>query len=82
MRIQFSNGLVIEQTGMDVLLIINNQKLFDFLWYKFANDFGHARFMINASDIASFKIQMTNIERHVLEKDLECINPNDLNQYV
>ena len=82
MGIQFSNGLVIEQIGTNVLLIIGNQQLFQFLWHKFAIDFGHARFMSDASDSASFKIQMTNIEPHVLQNDLQCLDPNDLNQYV
>lgn len=82
MGIQFSNGLVIEQTGTDVLLIINNQNLYEFLWRKFAIDFGHERFMRNVSDSISFKIQMTDIEPHVLQIDLQYLEPSVLNKYV
>ena len=82
MGIQFSNGLFITQDGTNVLLTIHNRNLFEYLWGKFANDFGHARFMKNASDSANLKIQMTDIEPHVLQNDLQCLDPNDLNQYV
>ena len=82
MNIQFSNGLVIRQYETNVLLMISNKHLFEHLWGKFARDFGHERFMTNISDSDGFKIQMTNIEPHVLQHDLQCLDPNDLNQYV
>ena len=82
MGIQFSNGLFITQDGTNVLLTIHNRNLFEYLWGKFANDFGHARFMKNASDFANFKIQMTDIEPHVLQIDLQYLDKNILNQLV
>ncbi|WHA53468.1 hypothetical protein [Acinetobacter pittii] len=80
---QYSNGLMIEQLQDGFLLRINNKNLFDFLWVKFAKDFGHERFMTNVSvNSSDYRIHIQKLEAHVLAEDLKCIPADSLNQYV
>lgn len=80
---QYSNGLMIEQLQDGFLLLINNKSLFDFLWEKFAKDFGHERFMTNVSGHSpDYRIHIRDLEAHVLEQDLKCIPADSLNHYV
>ncbi|AQV15305.1 MULTISPECIES: hypothetical protein [Acinetobacter calcoaceticus/baumannii complex] len=80
---QYSDGLTIEQLQNGFLLRINNKNLFDFLWVKFAKDFGHERFMTNVSvNSSDYRIHIRDLEAHVLDLDLERIPPHSLNQYV
>jgi len=80
---QYSDGLTIEQLQNGFLLRINNKNLFDFLWVKFAKDFGHERFMKNVSDNAfEYRIHIQELDAQVLEQDLRFIPPHSLNQYV
>ncbi|NUG23297.1 hypothetical protein [Acinetobacter lactucae] len=80
---QYSNGLMIEQLQDGFLLLINNKNLFDFLWVKFARDFGHERFMTNVSgNSPDYRIHIQGLEAHVLEQDLKFIPADSLNQYV
>ncbi|MFV5344285.1 hypothetical protein VXQ28_11185 [Acinetobacter oleivorans] len=80
---QYSDGLMIEQLQDGFLLRINNKNLFDFLWVKFAKDFGHERFMTNVSvNSSDYRIHIQGLKTHVLEQDLRYIPPHSLNQYI
>ncbi|MCG9494230.1 hypothetical protein MCL36_17025 [Acinetobacter pittii] len=80
---QYLDGLMIEQLQDGFLLRINNKNFFDFLWVKFAKDFGHGRFMTNVSvNSSDYRIHIRDLEAHVLDVDLESIPPHFLNQYV
>ncbi|HFX6313557.1 TPA: hypothetical protein ACIFC2_002703 [Acinetobacter baumannii] len=80
---QYSNGLMIEQLQDGFLLLINNKNLFDFLWVKFATDFGHERFMTKVSGHSpDYRIHIQGLDAHVLEQDLKFIPADSLNQYV
>ncbi|HAV4220049.1 hypothetical protein [Acinetobacter baumannii] len=82
-RMQYSNGLMIEPLENGFLLIINNKNLFDFLWEKFAKDFGHERLMQNVTvNTTDYRIYIQGLKPHVLEQDLKFISPDFLNQYV
>ncbi|ENW41779.1 TPA: hypothetical protein ACNFOO_000048 [Acinetobacter baumannii] len=81
MIIQYSKGLTIEQLQNSFLLIINNKNLFDFLWEKFAKDFGHERFMTKVSENSpDYRIHIRDIGFDVLNTDLKYLPPAFLDE--
>lgn len=81
---QYSDNVqILQESDEEWLLLINNEKVFDYLVLKLKTDFGFGRFMKTSSSFGGgkgfeYKIELSEISKDVFVRHIGIITPEYL----